>query len=118
MAVAWIIDPTLYETKSALEEPSQPAESRGGAKSRANVDCLLHASQGRFSFSHRAVDARYIDPDSWRARTRIEEGSWWPAWLYWLNHQSHGRAAPPNLGPPEKGYPTLEEAPGRYVLER
>ena len=68
--------------------------------------------------SHCAADAEYVDPEMWYAKTKIEEGSWWPAWLSWLEHQSQGRVSPPTLGAPEKGYPPLEDAPGRYVLER
>jgi polyhydroxyalkanoate synthase len=70
-----------------------------------------------YRISHRAAGARYIDPETWYAATKAEEGSWWPAWLSWLERQSHGRTAPPALGAPEKGYPPLAAAPGRYVLE-
>jgi polyhydroxyalkanoate synthase subunit PhaC len=68
--------------------------------------------------SHRAADDQYVDPETWYAATKVEEGSWWPAWLAWLERQSHGRAPPPAVGAAEKGYPPLEPAPGRYVLER
>ncbi len=71
-----------------------------------------------YRISHRAPDAQYVDPKTWSAQTKVEEGSWWPAWLSWLDQQSHGRASPPALGAPGKGYRPLENAPGRYVLER
>ncbi|MBU3887886.1 alpha/beta fold hydrolase [Methylosinus sp. KRF6] len=72
----------------------------------------------RYRIGHRAADTQYVDPDTWRARTEAEEGSWWPAWVSWLDARSGGRASPPALGAPEKGYPSLENAPGAYVLER
>jgi polyhydroxyalkanoate synthase len=68
--------------------------------------------------SHRAADAQYIDPESWYAAAAAEDGSWWPAWLAWLDGQSNGRSSPPPIGAADKGYPVLEHAPGQYVLER
>jgi polyhydroxyalkanoate synthase len=71
-----------------------------------------------YRIGHRAADGSYVDPETWRAATKIEEGSWWPAWLAWLGQRSSGRVSPPPLGAAEKGYPVFEPAPGRYVLER
>ncbi|MGE0423433.1 MAG: PHA/PHB synthase family protein [Reyranellaceae bacterium] len=70
-----------------------------------------------YRMSQRPADARYVDPDTWHATADVKEGSWWPAWLAWLDNQSRGRGAPPPLGAPDMGYPPLEHAPGRYVLE-
>jgi polyhydroxyalkanoate synthase len=58
-----------------------------------------------------------IDPDTWRAKTPVREGSWWPAWEAWLTEHSHGQVAPPSVGAQDKGYPVLDEGPGTYVLE-
>src|SRR5208337_3951362 len=70
-----------------------------------------------YRISHRAPGAQYVDPQTWYDQTEIDEGSWWPAWLSWLDQQSHGRTLPPPaLGAP--GYRPLEDAPGKYVLER
>lgn len=71
-----------------------------------------------YRISYRAPDAPYVDPKTWYAQTQIEEGSWWPAWLSWLDRQSPGRTLRPSLGAPGKGYRPLEDAPGMYVLER
>jgi polyhydroxyalkanoate synthase len=71
-----------------------------------------------YRMSHRAADARYVDPDTWYATATADEGSWWPAWLTWLDTQSKARRSPPPVGAPDKGYPVLERAPGQYVLER
>lgn len=59
----------------------------------------------------------YIDPDSWRAATSAREGSWWPEWVSWLQRHSSAKVQPPAMGAPEEGYPALEDAPGRYVLQ-
>lgn len=71
----------------------------------------------RYRLSHRSAAAGYVDPDSWLGAADIHQGSWWPAWTAWLQQKSHGRASPPRLGAPSKGYMTLDHAPGRYVLE-
>ncbi len=59
----------------------------------------------------------YVDPDNWKAKTPVHEGSWWPAWEAWLVAHSSDQLSPPRLGAPEKGYPLLGDAPGTYVLE-
>ena len=71
-----------------------------------------------FRVSRRAPDEPYRDPESWLAETPVQEGSWWPTWSAWLQEQSSADAAPPSLGAPDAGYPSLGEAPGRYVRQR
>ncbi|MGP0090310.1 MAG: PHA/PHB synthase family protein [Xanthobacteraceae bacterium] len=71
-----------------------------------------------FRISHRPAGETYVDPDTWYLSNASSEGSWWPVWAEWLERKSAGRAAPPPLGAPDKGYPPLGAAPGRYVLER
>jgi polyhydroxyalkanoate synthase len=71
-----------------------------------------------YRVAHRAAGERYVDPDTWVSSTPMAEGSWWPAWTDWLQQKSSGRVAPPAMGAPDKGYPPLGPAPGRYVLER
>ena len=71
-----------------------------------------------FRISHRPSGETYIDPDTWYLSNPSAEGSWWPVWAEWLESKSTGRATPPALGAPDKGYPPLGAAPGQYVLER
>jgi polyhydroxyalkanoate synthase len=71
-----------------------------------------------FRISHRPSGETYIDPDTWYLSNPSAEGSWWPVWAEWLESKSTGRATPPPFGAPEKGYPPLGAAPGRYVFER
>ena len=70
-----------------------------------------------FRMSHWSSGDKYIDPDMWYLTADSIEGSWWPAWADWLEHHVSERTPPPALGAPEKGYPPLGAAPGRYVLE-
>jgi hypothetical protein len=59
----------------------------------------------------------YVDPETWQAATPACEGSWWPEWVSWLQQHSSEKIQPPLLGAPEAGYPALEDAPGRYVVQ-
>lgn len=62
--------------------------------------------------------APFIDPDLWLQETPRQDGSWWPAWIAWLEEKSSGeRRTPPPLGRGEAGYPARESTPGLYVLE-
>jgi polyhydroxyalkanoate synthase len=71
-----------------------------------------------YRLSHWLHGGKYIDADNWYINTPVVEGSWWPVWADWLEQKSSGRVPPPPMGAPELGYPPLEPAPGRYVLER
>ncbi len=57
------------------------------------------------------------DPDAWLKEAGEQKGSWWDHWLAWIEKRSGDkREAPANLGSPR--FPTLEAAPGRYVMEQ
>jgi polyhydroxyalkanoate synthase len=70
-----------------------------------------------FRVAERPAFGEHPDPESWFASATRHEGSWWPAWIAWLNDRSGKFVAPPSLGAPAKGYPVLGDAPGTYVLE-
>ena len=70
-----------------------------------------------YQMSRRNDDQVYGDPDTWRASTPVNEGSWWPEWQAWLAEHSSERAPPPPIGAPDHGYPVLCDAPGTYVLQ-
>jgi polyhydroxyalkanoate synthase len=71
-----------------------------------------------YRLSHRTGDDKYVDPEIWLEATKSADGSWWPAWVDWLDGRSSGQATPPAIGAAKDGYPPLGAAPGRYVLER
>jgi polyhydroxyalkanoate synthase len=57
-----------------------------------------------------------IDPDRWLTEAPDNQGSWWPAWHEWLRAHSGDPVKPPRMGVP--GERVLDDAPGRYVLEK
>lgn len=69
------------------------------------------------SLTRHASDS-YLGPDEWLARAPLQEGSWWPCWVAWLDALSGAPIAPPPLGAPEQGYSAIGPAPGRYVLDK
>ena len=61
---------------------------------------------------------RYVDPDTWLSLATKVDGSWWPAWVSWLEGKSDAeRVAAPSIGAPSRGFVPLCEAPGIYVLQ-
>ena len=70
-----------------------------------------------YRIGHRAPHDIYVDPDTWFAQTEPKDGSWWPKWIGWLEMQSSEKTAPPPMGAPDRGYPPLGSAPGRYILQ-
>ncbi len=60
---------------------------------------------------------RYMGPEEWEMLAEQHEGSWWPAWVAWLDERSGEPAAPPPLGSAAAGFAPGEPAPGRYVHE-
>jgi polyhydroxyalkanoate synthase len=72
-----------------------------------------------FRIGRRAAGNHYVGPDQWLASAERREGSWWPAWLAWLDAGSGPRDHPlPTMGAAEEGYPPIQDAPGTYILER
>ena len=65
----------------------------------------------------RPADGPALDPSEWLTRAARSGGSWWEAWGLWLADRSSARVPPPPMGAPDKGFATLADAPGRFVLE-
>ncbi|MFO1027880.1 MAG: alpha/beta fold hydrolase [Acetobacteraceae bacterium] len=68
-----------------------------------------------FRLARRVAGGLYVPPDEWQAKAAKRPGSWWPAWVQWLDEQAGPPSEPPPLG--SKRYAPLEAAPGRYVHE-
>jgi len=61
-----------------------------------------------------------LTPQEWFETTEPTAGSWWPIWQErWLaEHSTQTRVAPPSVGSAAAGYPPIDDAPGKYVLQR
>jgi polyhydroxyalkanoate synthase subunit PhaC len=68
-----------------------------------------------FRLERRPPEAPYLDPVEWTAKATEHDGSWWPAWVAWLDARSSAPVPPPSAC---KAYPALSDAPGTYVRER
>ncbi len=71
-----------------------------------------------YQMMQRPAGGNYVAPDDWLEVAPRVEGSWWPAWVEWLKQRSGAPALPAQPGAPDAGYPVLDDAPGRYVLEK
>lgn len=61
---------------------------------------------------------RYVDPETWQAKTPTVEGSWWKAWVAWLEAHSGALTAAPEMDNAKSGYAALADAPGTYVMQK
>lgn len=67
----------------------------------------------------RAANHASLTADDWLAEVPQQEGSWWPAWVEWLDsHSGPADVKPPAMGAPRRNLPVLGPAPGTYVLEK
>jgi polyhydroxyalkanoate synthase len=77
------------------------------------------SEQGRhYHVRTKPADTAYIGSDEWRKGTQRTEGSWWPEWSRWLSDRSGAPCAPPRMGLSGDDPAALDDAPGRYVLQR
>ena len=73
----------------------------------------------RYHAAKRRPGNRYADADTWLARAKQVDGSWWPEWASWLeSHSSGERVLLPTMGEPSHGLVPLCPAPGLYVHQR
>jgi polyhydroxyalkanoate synthase len=70
-----------------------------------------------FRLGRRNGPTPYLAPEDWEALTPQREGSWWPAWVDWVDEHSSPLGPNPPLGNALGGYPAGSAAPGSYVSE-
>ena len=71
----------------------------------------------RYQLLTRPAGEPALAVDDWEAAAPQTQGSWWPAWLEWLQaHSSDKTATPPHMG--ADGYQPQGDAPGTYVLQK
>ena len=70
----------------------------------------------RYQLLTRPAGGSYVAPDEWLETAPQTQGSWWPAWLQWLQARSGTPVKPPRMG--AGAYQPVGDAPGTYVLEK
>ncbi|WP_417320653.1 PHA/PHB synthase family protein [Emcibacter sp.] len=70
-----------------------------------------------YQIATKGADDQYHDPDSWVQDVPFHEGSWWPAWIDWLDEHSSEPVPPPTMGATGIVLPLIDKAPGQYVLQ-
>ncbi len=69
-----------------------------------------------FRIRSREATDLHVDPETWVRETPEREGSWWSAWVAWLDARSGPPVAPPRLGSDD--HPPVADAPGSYVFQK
>lgn len=74
-------------------------------------------SHRHFRIATKAATDPCLSADEWLAAAPVQQGSWWPAWVAWLDsHSTSPQIPPPEMGGTAGGEP-LADAPGTYVLQ-
>ncbi len=71
-----------------------------------------------FQITTSTQEDKFIDADTWRTSVTEMTGSWWPAWVAWLQQHASDKTSPPPMGLSERGQAPLGEAPGTYVHQK
>jgi polyhydroxyalkanoate synthase len=66
--------------------------------------------------SYYTNEAQVETPEEWRKGAERHNDSWWTDWSYWLAAHAGEKVKPPSMG--FEAHPPLQDAPGRYVLEK
>ena len=93
------------------------AETRVVAEAQQIGKETLLPQDSFYRVATKTADDRYVDPEVWLQTTPDNDGSWWPAWVAWLDAHSGTRCVPPKMGGGAGAYAPLCDAPGTYVLE-
>jgi polyhydroxyalkanoate synthase len=100
-----------YETAKLYGERSTFVLSNSG-----HIQSLINPPGNRKAY-FRAAPAHAESADAWLEKSTRAEGSWWPHWLEWIAARSGDKKpAPSALGSAD--LPVLDQAPGRYVMEK
>lgn len=65
-------------------------------------------------YGYRTNKSNKLNADDWFAKSKEQQGSWWPEWLKWLNKYSGELVQAPEFN--KLSSPPLMDAPGTYVL--
>lgn len=75
-------------------------------------------SNRAFQMLARGENDSYLDPENWLHTAPQHTGSWWPAWIQWLDRHSGALVQPPSPPGKNSNFMALSHAPGTYVVEK
>jgi polyhydroxyalkanoate synthase len=84
----------------------------------AGIVCGPVNPKRHYRIKTRRLADPHMAPEEWVEAASKHDGSWWPALHRWLAAHSGGKGKPPSMGALRRGYPVVDEAPGRYVRQR
>ena len=108
---------SVYKTDNLVRSDDVTFLLTAGGHNAGIICGPVHPKRHYRMKTRRLVDP-HLAPEEWLAEAPRHEGAWWPAWQQWLAERSSGRVKPPPAGAPRQGYKVLDDAPGRYVLQR
>ncbi len=82
----------------------------------AGIVCGEEHPRRKFQLATYDPMDKYMSPETWAEANETQQGSWWPAWNYWLDEHSIGEVPKRTIGASKKGYKIIREAPGEYVF--
>jgi polyhydroxyalkanoate synthase len=86
----------------------QLALTSGGAMPASSRSRAPHRN---YRVARRPAHSAWVEPEQWLRQTPQHEGSWWPAWRYWL-HVRTARARQADSAA------AAWLSPGQYVMQR
>jgi polyhydroxyalkanoate synthase len=84
--------------------------------SSGHIAGIINPPGGKGAYWTKDDDRPAATSEEWRQAAVRRDGSWWTDWTAWLARRSGERAKPPSMG--SARHPPLDDAPGRYVLEK
>ncbi len=84
--------------------------------SSGHIAGIINPPGGKGSYWINEADPPPATAEEWHRTAARHDGSWWTDWTSWLATRSGRRVKPPTMG--SASHMPLENAPGRYVLEK
>ncbi|MDA8664406.1 alpha/beta fold hydrolase [Litoricolaceae bacterium] len=106
---------SVYKTQLFTDSDMTFVLTSGGHNSGIINEPALE--RGHHRIAHRAVGTNYVGPEAWIAKNTPRPGSWWPAWMIWLEDKSSSVAPVSPISASDKGLVPTVAAPGTYVYQ-
>ena len=108
--------PSVYKINRMARSPVTFLLTNGGHN--AGIVSPPDHPRRRYRVHTHQPDELMLQTDDFMEQTPVQEGSWWPEWLSWLQARSGNKVKPPEMGAAAAGYAPLYPAPGKYVHQK